>query len=117
MIERDRAERMLFRVKLLHTGIWAVFASAIVAIPIATVTDHKRLALWLSCLVMVEVAILALNGMRCPLSALASRYTMETPANFDIFLPVGLARNNKLIFGLMFVAGELWLAYTMLTAA
>ena len=114
MTKRDHAGRMLLGVKLLHTAIWAVFASAIVAIPVATATDHFHLALGLSGLVLVEVAILATNRMRCPLSALAGRYTEATAANFDIFLPVGLARNNKLVFGLIFVAGELWLGYRML---
>ena len=85
MTERGHAKRMLFGVKLLHTAIWAMFAIAILAIPVATATDHILLALWLSGLVLVEVAILAVNGMRCPLSTLARRYTTATAANFDIF--------------------------------
>ena len=33
------------------------------------------------------------------------RYTDDRRVNFDIFLPVWLARYNKLIFGALFVAG------------
>ena len=54
---------------------------------------------------LVEVAVLALNGMRCPLTDLAARYTDDRRANFDIYLPLWLAANNKRIFGSVFVAG------------
>jgi len=38
------------------------------------------------------------------------RYTDDRSDNFDIFLPLWLARNNKLIFGLLFISGEsVWL--------
>jgi hypothetical protein len=35
----------------------------------------------------------------------ASRYTDERRDNFDIYLPIWLARHNKLIFGALYVAG------------
>jgi hypothetical protein len=56
-------------------------------------------------LVMVEVGVLAANRLTCPLTNLAARYTTDRRANFDIFLPVWLARWNKLIFGSLFVVG------------
>ena len=58
-------------------------------------------------MVLAECAVLALNGMRCPLTDLAARYTGERAANFDIYLPEWLARNNKTVFGALFVAGEI----------
>jgi hypothetical protein len=102
--------RALWRIRLLHTVIWAVFAGSILAIPFATALGDLRLGFWLSLFVGVEVVVLLVNGMRCPLTDLAGRYTEERPDGFDIFLPAWLARNNKLIFGTLWVAAELFLA-------
>jgi hypothetical protein len=41
--------------------------------------------------VSVEVLILIANGWRCPLTAVAARYTDDKRDNFDIYLPA-LAR-------------------------
>jgi hypothetical protein len=38
---------------------------------------------------------------------LAARYTDERASNFDIYLPNWLAQHNKVVFGVLFVAGEL----------
>ncbi len=104
----------LRRIKLLHTLIWAFFASAIVAIPVVALFGAIRLAAWLSVLVLVEVAVLLVNHMRCPLTGIAAGYTADRADNFDIFLPAWLARYNKLIFGILFVAGELLLLWRWL---
>jgi len=52
-----------------------------------------------------EVAVLAFNNGRCPLTSLAARYTADRRDNFDICLPQWLARHNKLIFGTLYVTG------------
>lgn len=109
------ASRKLVLVKLLHTLAWAFFAGCIVALPVAALAGRLRLAAWLGAAVMVEVVILALNGMKCPLTAVAARYTDDRQDNFDIYLPLWLARYNKEIFGTLFVAGglvALWAALT-----
>jgi hypothetical protein len=41
------------------------------------------------------------------LTDLAGRYTEQRADNFDIYLPLWLARRNKLIFGALFGVGEL----------
>jgi len=64
-----------------------------------------EVALVLIGIVSVEILILAINRFRCPLTAVAARYTTETRANFDIYLPLWLARYNKQIFGTLFAAG------------
>lgn len=107
----DEARRKLLWIKGIHTLVWAVFASAIVAIPVATAMGQLRWAAWLSALVFVEVAVLAVNRMRCPLTDIAARYTADRADNFDIFLPLWLARHNKLIFGSLFMAAELFLLW------
>jgi hypothetical protein len=58
--------------------------------------------------VLVECAILACNRGRCPLTDRAGRYTDERRDNFDIYLPLWLARNNKAIFGTLFLLSEFY---------
>lgn len=99
------AGRKLVVVKLVHTVAWAFFAGCIVALPVAALAGHHRLAAWLAGAVLVEVLILLWNGMRCPLTAVAARYTDDRRDNFDIYLPLWLARYNKQIFGTLFVLG------------
>ncbi|HEX8653859.1 MAG TPA: hypothetical protein VF693_01370 [Allosphingosinicella sp.] len=104
------------RVRLIHSAAWLLFASAILALPVTVWMGRLTWALGLSGLVMVEVFILAANGMRCPLTAIAARYTADRSGNFDIYLPAWLARHNKTIFGSLFVAGEFFLLYRLFAA-
>lgn len=99
-------DQSLTLIKLAHTAIWAVMAAAIVTLPIVAVRGRFRLALWLTALIVVECAVLALNGGRCPLTDLAARFTPDRSANFDIYLPLWVAEHNKIIFGWLFVVGE-----------
>jgi hypothetical protein len=102
-------------IKLLHTVIWAILAGSIVVLPLAGVFRRFRLAAILTGFVLLECGVLALNRGRCPLSDLAQHFTADSADNFDIYLPNWLARYNKGIFGVLFIAGELvvlgyWLA-------
>lgn len=94
-------------VKLLHTVVWAFFASCILGIPIAALVGRWTLAAVLIGLVALEVLVLLANAWRCPLTAVAARYTDDRRDNFDIYLPLWLARYNKEIFGALYVAGVL----------
>ena len=94
-------------IKLLHTVIWLIFALCIVAIPIFGFLDQFKTAAWLVGIVMVEVLVLVFNGLRCPLTGAAARYTDDRRDNFDIYLPRWIARFNQAIFGTLFVAGTL----------
>lgn len=107
----------LFWIRLLHSAVWLMFAGAILAIPIAIAFERFRIAAWLSLLVWGEVIVLLANHRRCPLTAIAARYTPDRAANFDIFLPVWLARYNQAIFGTLFAASQLWLGVTLLKTA
>ena len=100
---------ILIRIKLLHTAVWMFFAGCIVAIPLVTVANHFTTAWVMSGIVLVECLILAGNRCRCPLTDLAAEHTDERADNFDIYLPVLLAKYNKIIFGSIFVAGEVFL--------
>ena len=92
-------------IKVAHTIVWAFFVACIVAIPLAAWRGEHRAAAWLAAIVAVEVVVLVLNRWRCPLTTLASRYTEDRRDNFDIYLPMWLARHNKLVFGALYVAG------------
>jgi hypothetical protein len=48
---------------------------------------------------------------------IAGRYTEEHADNFDIYLPMWLARHNKRIFGFLFVAGEVVLLWQWMRRA
>jgi hypothetical protein len=106
---KNRSENLgiIVAIKLLHTVVWLFFAGCIVAILWAGAYRQFSMAAALSGLVLIECAVLALNRGRCPLTDLAQRYTEERADNFDIYLPLWLARHNKAIFGTLFAIGEL----------
>ena len=95
-------------VKVVHTLAWALFAGCIVAIPYFAWKRKFEIAFILIGVVTVEVVVLLANRLRCPLTAVAARYTDDTRANFDIYLPLWLATYNKQIFGTLFGIGVLY---------
>ena len=95
----------LRRVKVVHTVAWAFFAGCILGVPAAAWRGDFRAAFVLIAIVFVEVFVLVVNGWRCPLTDVAARYTDDRRDNFDIYLPLWLARHNKLLFGGLFAAG------------
>ena len=95
--------------KLIHTATWLCFVACIVAIPVFADSRQFRVAAILSGVVLAECLILAVNRCRCPITNLAAAYTEERADNFDIYLPIWLAKYNKIIFGSLFVAGEIFL--------
>lgn len=106
---KNRSEQLsiLVAIRLLHTAVWLFFAGCVVAILWTGIYRQFSRAAVLSGLVLIECAILGLNRGRCPLTDLAGRFTEERTDNFDIYLPLWLARHNKSIFGTLFVVGEL----------
>ena len=98
---------MLIAIKLLHTAIWAFLAASILVLPVAGVLRRFRWAAIITVIVLLECGVLAFNGGRCPLTDLAARYTPDRGSNFDIYLPNWLAEHNKVVFGVLFVVGEL----------
>lgn len=105
-----KAANALTAIKLLHTPVWAFFVGCIFGIPLAAYRGNFILALVLIAFVLFEVLVLEVNRWSCPLTGIAARYTGNRRDNFDIFLPLWLARHNKVIFGALFVGG---LAYTI----
>ena len=112
-----RTVTTLHVIKVLHTVAWALFASAIVALPVAAWRSAFHVAFGLIGLISIELATLAAHHGNCPLTAVAARYTSERQPNFDIYLPVWLARWNKWIFGTMLAGGLLLTAALWLQRA
>jgi Flp pilus assembly pilin Flp len=99
------AASALHAVKLLHTLVWAIFALAILSIPVfAWIAEYSYAAVLIS-LVLAEVLVLLANGLRCPLTTIAARFTADRRDNFDIYLPAWLARHNQRIFGTLYALG------------
>lgn len=106
----------LAAVKLLHTVVWLFFVACIVGIPAAAALGEFRWAAIFAALVGLECVVIALNRGRCPLTDVAGRYTSDRRDNFDIYLPLWLARHNKLIFGSLFLLGALYALAAWLSA-
>lgn len=110
-----RAARALRAVKIVHTLAWSVFAGCILALPVAALLGRFRIAMILIGVVLVEVVVLMANGFRCPLTAVAARYTSDRRPDFDIY-PMRVARFNKQVFGSLFVAGAVLTLFQWLSA-
>lgn len=104
-MDAQSRDRSLRAIKLAHTVVWAFFAGSIFAIPALAALGHLRTAFVLIGIVFVEVMVLVVNGLRCPLTGVAARYTDDRRDNFDIYLPEWLARHNKTVFGLLYLLG------------
>jgi len=102
-LQRNQA---LVGIKLLHTAAWLLFAGCVIAIPFVGARLQLGWVAFFTSMVLLECAVLATNHGRCPSTDWAARYTEERADNFDIYLPLWLARRNKAIFGTLFVAGE-----------
>lgn len=92
-------------VKIVHTLVWILLAGCILALPVAAWLRNFPLAALLIAVVLLEIAVLLANRFRCPLTVVAERFTSDRRANFDIYLPLWLARYNKEIFGTLFMLG------------
>lgn len=105
---------VLVLIKSLHTIVWALFVACIAGIFVFAHQERFAAALICVGIVLGEVVVLVLNGMRCPLTAVAARHTPERVENFDIYLPRWLAKHNQVIFGTLYALGILYAAYRWL---
>lgn len=96
---------MLTTIKVAHTIVWGFFAGCIVAIWVFAWSEKYLYAALSIGIVLIEVAVLVLNCLHCPLTPIAARYTDDRRANFDIYLPEWLARWTIGIFGGLYAGG------------
>ena len=83
---------MLTTITVAHTVVWGIFVACIVAIWVFAWSGTLLYATLSIGIVLIEVVVLVLNGLHCPLTPIAARYTDDRRANFDIYLPEWLAR-------------------------
>ena len=102
----DRAKLIL--IKLIHTAVWFVMASAVLYVLFAGIFDRVTILVWYCIgLIFVEGLVLLICKWKCPLTLLGRKYTNDPKTGFDIFLPAWLAKNNKAIFSTLFFIGLL----------
>jgi len=93
-------------IKLIHTVVWCVMVSAIFYIIYAGIFDRVDILVWFCIgLVLIEGTVLLICKGKCPLTLVGRKYTNNHEIGFDIFLPRWLAKNNKVIFSVLFLIG------------
>ena len=94
----------LTRVKILHTIIWIFFNVVIWYMLYAVVTNQINAIVWIGVgIIIAEGIVLLIFKNMCPLTVIARRYSSSSKDNFDIYLPNWLAKNNKLIYTIIFI--------------
>ena len=95
-----RRSQRLVMIKVLHTLVWLFFNACFgLALYSGFVGDFGPL-FWVPVgLILLESLVLVFNHWTCPMTPWAARYTDDRSDNFDISLPLWLARHNKTIFG------------------
>lgn len=76
-------------------------AANVTAFYFACVADFNKWFFAGVTLLGIEVIVIAVNSWHCPLTGVIARYTPDRKANFDIYLPEWLARNNIKGFSLL----------------
>jgi len=98
----------LVAVKLLHTAIWVVMASATFYAVAASLRDDFGPLFFVSVgLVGAETLVLIARRFECPLTSVAKRYTDARSPTFDIYLPHWVANYNIPTFATILVLAVL----------
>ena len=89
--------------RLIHTIIWVFFNWVIFYLYYAVITNKIDRWVWVCIgMILLEGAVLLIFKRSCPITLIARKYSDSTKDNFDIFLPNWLAKNNKLIYIILF---------------
>jgi hypothetical protein len=106
----------LLLIKIVHTLVWVFFNGVLFYLFYAGITGKIDMWVW------VCIALFTLEGMTllifrdmCPLTIVARKYSDSEKDNFDIFLPVWLARYNKLIYSILLGLAILLLIYRIIS--
>jgi len=108
---RGRSKK-LFSIKLAHTIVWLFYVFIISYVLYSGIYNKLDIYTWIAIgLVIVEGIILIVFKGKCPITILGYKYTNNLETGFDIFLPKWLAKNNKAIFGTIFITAVLIIIY------
>lgn len=92
-------------VKSIHTAIWVFFNLVLIYLYYAVLTDQVGFLFWIGIgLFGLEMLVLLLYRWHCPLTFVARRYSDSPMDNFDIYLPLWLARHNKSIYSALLLS-------------
>jgi len=102
-------ERAIFKltvVKVIHTLVWIFFNVVIFYFVYSAIADQIGLWTWI-CLSLIagEGIVLLLSGNVCPITTVARNYSNSKQENFDIYLPIWLAKYNKEIYSIIVWVG------------
>ena len=93
----------LIVIKLIHTLVWLFFNAVLAYLYFAVLTGKVGNWFWIGIAVIaIECIVLISLHWKCPLSYLARRYSDSEKENFDIYLPLWLAKYNKEIYSIFF---------------
>jgi hypothetical protein len=99
-----KANSKLKLIKWVHTLVWLFFNLVIFYMLYAVLVNKIDKWLWMGYgLFIVEGITLLVFKFYCPLTIVARKYSDSTAENFDIFLPLWLAKYNKLIYSAILV--------------
>ena len=94
------ARVMVTLVRALHTGVYAIMAAATLALLAIGLTGQFMAALWLVVpLLVIEIAVFGLSGLKCPMTAWVDRYAGPSRHVADTYLPEAPTRRALAIFG------------------
>jgi hypothetical protein len=106
--------RTVFYIKLIHSLLFFLIGiSTIYVFMTAALDQVSTLTWWAFGVVMVELLALVLNNWRCPLTDLAEQQGAEVGSVADLFLPGWLSDRLFAIFGILFAATCLLLAWRL----
>jgi hypothetical protein len=93
---------MLRLLKIVHTLIWTIMAAANFTAFYLALVGRYNVWFYLSIVLLAgEIVIVIFNSWHCPLTDIMAKYTSDRRANFDIYLPEWLARNNIKVFSVL----------------
>ena len=108
-------QQKLIAIKVIHTVIWLFFVVIIFYILFCGIFDRITLYTWVAIgLVLMEGLVLVVLQQHCPLTLQARKYSDSDKDNFDIYLPINVAKYNKEIFTLIYVVGLVLVFYKVL---
>lgn len=93
-------------IKIIHSVIWLIMASAVLYILYCGITGNLGILLYITIgIIFFETIVLLINRWACPLTIIAKKIKPDWKDGDDIFLPKWIAINNKMIFGTLFIVG------------
>src|SRR6266498_161144 len=109
------ASTKLIIIKLVHTVIWVFFNLVIFYLGYAVISNNITKWVWIGVgIILLEGIVLLIFKAICPVTLLARKYSSSSKENFDIFLPNWLAKNNKLIYIIIFIIILFFLCYRII---